>query len=249
MKNLKQKLNEVSKAIKYLKKDKQNKMQGYNYLSEAKIKAVIKAEFEKQGILFNYSTNFVTHYEISQTHKGTKQFCTIAMGSYSFIDIDSEKRMDGLWAGSGTDTGDKGLYKAITGGIKYVMNTNFLIPTGDDPEDDHDINNENGQTKKQSKVEPEKKQSSKSTGGWTEKRKNAIEKIIKSHLITVDERDDVGDIFNKAQKESEKGKLSKTTIERMSYWIGFWYGTKEKDWKDGEHEKRRLQEEKGDLPF
>lgn len=38
MKNLKQKLIEVSKAIVYLKKDKQNKMQGYNYLSEAKIK-------------------------------------------------------------------------------------------------------------------------------------------------------------------------------------------------------------------
>ena len=107
-----------------------------------------------------------------------------------------------------------------------------------------------GKTEQQPKTESEKKQSpGKSTGGWTEKRKNAIEKIIKSHLITVDERDDVGDIFNKAQKESEKGKLSKTTIERISYWIGFWYGTKENDWKDGEHNKRKLQEEKGDLPF
>lgn len=156
MKNLKQKLNEVSKAIKYLKKDKQNKMQGYNYLSEAKIKAVIKAEFEKQSILFNYSTDDVTQYEISPTHKGTKQFCTIVTGHYSFIDVDSEERIDGMWAGSGTDTGDKGLYKAITGGIKYVMNTNFLIPAGDDPEDDHDIDSGNGKTKQEIKPEPEK---------------------------------------------------------------------------------------------
>ena len=51
-----------------------------------------------------------------------------------FIDVDSDHELNGTWSGSGTDTVDKGLYKAITGGIKYVLNTNFLIPTGDDPE-------------------------------------------------------------------------------------------------------------------
>jgi len=135
-KNLKQKLIEVSKSIGYLQKDKTNKMQGYSYLSEAKIKETIKAAFEEQGIMFNYSTNDVREYEISPTHKGTKQFCTIAQGTYLFADIDTDEQLYGNWAGSGTDTGDKGLYKAITGGIKYVLNTNFLIPTGDDPEND-----------------------------------------------------------------------------------------------------------------
>lgn len=137
MKNLKQKLIEVSKSIGYLQKDKTNKMQGYKYLSEAMIKKTIKAQFEEQGIIFNYSTNDVSQYEISQTHKGTKQFCTIVKGIYSFIDVDSEERIDGSWSGSGTDTGDKGLYKAITGGVKYILSTNFLIPTGDDPENDN----------------------------------------------------------------------------------------------------------------
>lgn len=136
------KLIEVSKAIGYLQKDKTNYGQGYKYLSEAKIKETIKAEFEKQGIVFNYSTADVREYEISSTSKGTKQFLTIASGTYKFIDADSNPtgnvpvEITGTWFGSGSDTGDKGLYKAITGGIKYVLNTNFLIPTGDDPEND-----------------------------------------------------------------------------------------------------------------
>ena len=130
------KLIEVSKAIGYLQKDKRNTGQNYNYLSEAKIKETIKAEFEKQGIVFNYSTEDVREYEISPTQKGTKQFNTIAKGTYQFMDSDSKNVLSGTWFGSGSDTGDKGLYKAITGGIKYVLNTNFLIPTGDDPEND-----------------------------------------------------------------------------------------------------------------
>ena len=134
--NLRQKLLEVSKAIKYLKKDKRNLGQNYNYLSEAKIKEIIKAEFEKQGVLFNYSTNNIAQYEISPTHKGTKQFVTNLNGTYKFLDVDSDTVIIGNWVGSGMDTGDKGLYKAITGGIKYVLNTNFLIPSGDDPEND-----------------------------------------------------------------------------------------------------------------
>ena len=134
------KLVEVSKAITYLEKDKTNKMQGYKYLSEAKVKSIIKSLFETNRIVFNYSTEEVREYEISSTSKGTKQFCTIASGKYSFIDCDSDMVITGTWFGSGTDTGDKGLYKAITGGIKYVINTNFLIPTGDDPENDDNSN-------------------------------------------------------------------------------------------------------------
>lgn len=36
--------------------------------------------------------------------------------------------------GEGMDTGDKAIYKAITGAQKYVLMKTFLIPTGDDPE-------------------------------------------------------------------------------------------------------------------
>lgn len=36
--------------------------------------------------------------------------------------------------GFGEDSGDKAIYKAITGAIKYFGSENFLVSTGDDPE-------------------------------------------------------------------------------------------------------------------
>jgi len=145
---LSEKLLKVSESINYIQKDKTNKSQNYKYLSEAKIKSTIKDAFEKERILFNYSTDAVREYEISPTKNGAKQFVTIASGKYSFIDCDSEEIVDGTWFGSGSDTSDKGLYKAITGGIKYVLNTDFLIPTGDD------VENDNGD-KPKAKVDPD----------------------------------------------------------------------------------------------
>ena len=177
---LTQKLLEVSKAIEYLEKDKTNKMQGYKYLSEAKIKDVIKKQFEAQGIVFNYSTTDVREYEISSTSKGTKQFVTIANGTYQFLDVDSDKVITGTWFGSGTDTGDKGLYKAITGGIKYVLNTNFLIPTGDDPENDEHPNGkpEPKQTKPADNYTELKKQLMKKYNGDAVKAKAEFDKLM-----------------------------------------------------------------------
>lgn len=41
------------------------------------------------------------------------------------------------WVGVGADIGgDKGIYKAYTGGLKYALLSLFLIPTTDDPERD-----------------------------------------------------------------------------------------------------------------
>jgi hypothetical protein len=55
---------------------------------------------------------------------------------YEFVDLDSGEKVRGACIGSGSDSQDKGPYKAITGAIKYLMTTTFLIPTGDDPEGD-----------------------------------------------------------------------------------------------------------------
>ncbi|MDD5013828.1 MAG: ERF family protein [Atribacterota bacterium] len=178
-KNIYQKLIEVSKAIEYLEKDKSNKMQGYKYLSEAKVKEVIKKQFEIQGIVFNYSTEEVREYEISPTSKGTRQFLTVAKGTYHFIDTNNPgEAINGTWFGTGNDTGDKGLYKAITGGIKYVLNTNFLIPSGDDPE--NDSNGVGGA--KDKKIEPRKEYT-----GDNKSQKLVTEKQLKRYYAMVKE--------------------------------------------------------------
>ena len=135
-KNIYVKMAVVLASIGYLQKDKRNTGQGYSYLSEAKLKDKIREQFVEQGLIFAYSTTGSREYEITPTAKGTKMFVTEAWGVWSIIDSESNQQMAGEWRGTGSDTGDKGLYKAITGGIKYVFNTMFLIPTGDDPEND-----------------------------------------------------------------------------------------------------------------
>ena len=39
-------------------------------------------------------------------------------------------------SGEGMDKGDKGIYKAQTGALKYYLSVTFMVATGDDPEQD-----------------------------------------------------------------------------------------------------------------
>ena len=52
------------------------------------------------------------------------------------MDSETGECVSGMFYGVGQDSGDKGIWKAVTGAIKYIMTSTFLIPTGDDPEKD-----------------------------------------------------------------------------------------------------------------
>jgi hypothetical protein len=54
--------------------------------------------------------------------------------TFTWYDTETGESLVVEWAGSGSDKGDKGLYKAMTGAEKYVLLKTFLVPTGDDPE-------------------------------------------------------------------------------------------------------------------
>jgi len=59
------------------------------------------------------------------------------MGHFQFIDGDTGEVLDLMIPSSGYDVGDKGIFKAITGALKYIMKSVFLVPEeGDDPEDE-----------------------------------------------------------------------------------------------------------------
>lgn len=54
---------------------------------------------------------------------------------YSWVDVETGETADGRWAGVGWDkSGDKAIYKAFSGALKYLVLDTFMIPTGDDPE-------------------------------------------------------------------------------------------------------------------
>jgi hypothetical protein len=66
--------------------------------------------------------------------KGDENLTTIKL-SYEFINVDNpSEKLAGSFEGCGSDKGDKGAYKAITGALKYALTSTFLIETGDDPE-------------------------------------------------------------------------------------------------------------------
>lgn len=83
---------------------------------------------------------------------------TIVQMTFTVIDGDTGEKETSSFFGAGQDKADKGIYKAITGAMKYWMYKTFVISTGDDPEVDNDSDkqqpgvqsrpgNGNGQTK------------------------------------------------------------------------------------------------------
>jgi len=126
--NLYKKMHAIMERVDFIKKDKKNDFHNYDYASEEIIKKTLHAELVKEKVLFLLSANEVkidTASEKPLTH--VKFF-------YQFIDVDTGEAINGAFVGTGEDKGDKGTYKAITGAIKYILTSTFLIPTGNDPE-------------------------------------------------------------------------------------------------------------------
>lgn len=133
---LKFKLLQIQSEVERLKKEGYNDFQKYKYLAEQQVTDAFNPLLIKYGVLFNYSAEI-----ISQTIM-EKNILTHVRVEYSFKDVDSDDEIVGVVDGQGIDKGDKGVYKAITGAVKYIFMKNFLIPTGDDPEVPNSIEKE-----------------------------------------------------------------------------------------------------------
>ncbi len=117
----------------YLKKDGVNSKMGYKYISERKIKEYVNPLFKKHGVIFKVD---VTNPQMMPIGEKGRVLTTVEV-KYSFILVENpEERITGSFIGQGADNGDKGIYKAITGAVKYVFMNLFLVPTGDDPENE-----------------------------------------------------------------------------------------------------------------
>lgn len=125
----------VMKDVSYIQKDKKNSFQGYNYASEAIIKEKMNEAFVKHGIVWTYSVDSV-QVTNGVTQKGETNYEAVIQCSYTFYDVDSGESLTSKSVGVGHDKGDKGVYKAITGALKYALTSTFLVATGDDAEND-----------------------------------------------------------------------------------------------------------------
>lgn len=132
---LQKKKAKVVGSIQRIAKNGWNDFHKYEYSTESDIKEGVRSLLSEAGLTLDVELISDEKEEV-QTRQGKAWLHTVTM---EFILTDNDtgymdvKRSKGV----ATDTGDKGLYKAYSGCIKYYLINNFLISTGEkenDPE-------------------------------------------------------------------------------------------------------------------
>lgn len=113
-------------------KDGINRHQSYKYVTEKQYKQNFKKALKKVGLIWKMET-ISKEYIPDVTDKQHMVLCDF---KGQLIDPETGEREEYLFSGSGADSGDKALYKAVTGGHKYFLASNFNVSEDNDPEDD-----------------------------------------------------------------------------------------------------------------
>lgn len=129
------KLYEVAKAIPFVEKRGENDHHKYSFVQAVDVTREVRAQLLERKIIVIPGTVAGSIRHLTDT--GGKGFVTTVDLVYTFIDAETGEQVSFNWTGAGADVGgDKGLYKAYTGGLKYALLAMFLLPTTDDPEHD-----------------------------------------------------------------------------------------------------------------
>lgn len=125
--NIYQKMLEVMKGVSYLSKDDKVEFKNTKYkaISEEKVTSTVREKLIEQGIVI---------FPVAQAHRreGTLSIVDV---TYRIVNTENpDEHIDVVSSGSGADTQDKGVGKAMTYAYKYMMLRTFAIPTGEDPD-------------------------------------------------------------------------------------------------------------------
>lgn len=156
LKSLAGKMLKIMAEVGYVQKEGTNAFHNYKYAKEADVVEKVRAALINHGV-FAFGSAVNKGMQQYQNQKGVTQFLVSVDYKMTFVDVDSGEQYEATFPGDGADTGDKGVYKAITGGEKYALLKTFLISTGDDPE----------------KEEPAPKGKPTKTGDWGDKISNS----------------------------------------------------------------------------
>jgi hypothetical protein len=138
-----QKLAKIMAETRWVEKKGRNSFFNYDYARETDILDAVRAKLAENGIFVFTS---VESMDLRETGKRTRDGSPVNMVTvrtkHVFRDGESGETAEVFGTGSGEDSGDKAVYKAITGAMKYFISKNFLISTGDDPEKDSETEKE-----------------------------------------------------------------------------------------------------------
>jgi ERF superfamily len=124
--NLYQKIHAVMQDVTYLQKDDKISFGNTNYkaISEEKVTSTVRESLLKNGLVI---------IPIEQEHHKEGNLTTVNV-KYKIVDIESGEYEIAMSSGTGADTQDKGVGKAMTYAYKYLLLRTFAIPTGEDPD-------------------------------------------------------------------------------------------------------------------
>lgn len=144
--NLRQKLVQVYHDIDAVEKGAKNNAQGYSYVRAVDLVNAVRRSLKKLNIYAEIRFESLRAYSYT-TAKGSTMNAGDVLCHITFYDADAIL-LNGVDAapvhtasglGSAADSGDKYLYKAQTGALKYALRNAFLIPDENDPEADERV--------------------------------------------------------------------------------------------------------------
>lgn len=137
------KLARVMAAAERIPKNGYNNFHKYHYVQEADLSQHVRQLLIEHGLLFLPSA------DAQNVIPQGDNFLTQVDMTMRIVDVDTGEQLEFRWQAQGQDKGDKGVYKAMTGGVKYFWMKALLLPTGDDPEEDTHM--QSGRQKNQGK--------------------------------------------------------------------------------------------------
>ena len=124
----------VVTEIDHVEKRGRNEFHKYNYVKASDLANLVRDKLSAKNIFFLSDVVTIDRFTI-QGEKGDSLAVNLQV-EYSFLDGDSGASISFKVPGCGADKGDKGIYKAITGSLKYALRNSFLVPDEADPENE-----------------------------------------------------------------------------------------------------------------
>lgn len=136
--NLRQKMIQIYNEIDHVEKAGRNQKQNYNFVRAADVMRPIRDGFAKYGIYAETNYELLGTYDI-KTNSGGNMHTATVKATIVLHDADSDETLTISGLGDGADSGDKGVYKAMTGATKNALRNGTLLPDEADPEADENV--------------------------------------------------------------------------------------------------------------
>lgn len=133
------KLADACNAVGGVEKKGRNEFQKYTYVRAADISKVFRRELFNRNVLLTSNELEVTEKDVPTNSGGTMHYLTLKV-EYTLHDGDSRDELKSIAFGMGMDSGDKAIWKAKTGALKYFLRGLGIVPDErDDPEADESV--------------------------------------------------------------------------------------------------------------